>query len=436
MGRSVGPDLLSRALDEPGGEGQDPHSFEMVSGMHFQLRLTGAEVQIRNCGSPRNGTFVNGAEILGDAIVRVRVGGDRVTIEAGPVGFWLDWGGTLQEEESPGFAADHFGGLHGASAGMRQAFSQLDRLAATDVPVLLVGESGTGKELAAGAVHAASARRDRPFMSVNCGGLPPDLIDSELFGHRKGAFTGALRDRPGVLGRANGGTVFLDELDSLPPDGQRRLLRVIETGEVRAVGADSHSEADVRIIATCQQDPISSGQLREDLWQRLAVGRVDLPPLASRRDDIPLLVSRLLPAIIDRIGSSATLPPGWEIAPEARPHMRLLKRLDWPGNVRGLRNVLERAVLLAPGVEFPRLPISRAYVQIYGRPRERSFTLGPKWFELEWDHARERLKDILFEHHLDATGGNRTAAGLALGVSRRTVYNWCLENPDDGEFQG
>ncbi|MGM9484033.1 sigma-54-dependent transcriptional regulator [Roseateles sp. NT4] len=237
----------------------------------------------------------------------------------------------------------HFGHLWGRSAPMKRIYEQISRVAGTSVSVFITGESGTGKEVVAQTVHDLSRRRKRPFLAVNCGAISPNLIESEIFGHEKGSFTGAERQHQGFFERASGGTLFLDEITEMPLELQVKLLRVLETGRFMRVGSTTALETDVRIVAATNRLPyqaVSSGKLREDLLYRLNIFPIALPPLRDRVADIPLLANHFLAAISEQEGavrrfSSAALAA--------------LVSYPWPGNVRELRNVVQRAYVMAPG---------------------------------------------------------------------------------------
>ena len=234
-------------------------------------------------------------------------------------------------------------GMVGASPQMRQLFALLDKVASSDVAVLIQGETGTGKELVAKALHEHGLRRGKPFLAENCAAVPADLLESELFGHKKGSFTGAIADRPGHFAAANGGTVFLDEIGDMPISMQAKLLRVLQEGEVRPVGSNKVLHVDVRIIAATNKDlraMCRNGTFREDLYFRLAVVTVLLPPLRDRKGDVAHLVRFLLEHIGKEMGRSAT------VTPEA---LALLERWRWPGNVRELENEIRRAMALSSG---------------------------------------------------------------------------------------
>lgn len=232
----------------------------------------------------------------------------------------------------------------GAEAGLRDVIERVDQVATSDVPVLLLGETGSGKEVVARAVHNRSRRAAKPFLRVNCGAIPPELIDSELFGHERGSFTGAESQRLGWFERADGGTLFLDEVGELPPAAQVRLLRVLQDGTFERVGGERQLHADVRIIAATHRDlqaMVADGRFRQDLWYRIAIFPVRLPPLRDRLGDIPALATHFALKAARRFGTSPIAPSPEDIS--------LLLQYGWPGNIRELSSVIERAVILGNG---------------------------------------------------------------------------------------
>ncbi len=235
-------------------------------------------------------------------------------------------------------------GMIGRCAAMQTLFDQIARVAPTDASVLVLGESGTGKELVARALHDQSPRRDAPFVAVNCATIPEHLVESELFGHLKGAFTGAERDRPGLIQSADGGTLFLDEIAELPLTVQARLLRVLQDGELRPVGSERSRRVNVRLVAATNRDLrylVEEERFRGDLYFRLRVVELRLPPLRERGEDLLLLADHLLEKACRRLNR-----PPMSFTPEAR---ELIQRYHWPGNVRELENAVERAAILASG---------------------------------------------------------------------------------------
>ena len=259
-----------------------------VSRLHAELEPSDRGTWVRDLGS-RNGTSVENLQV-GAALVpdgaRIRMGGTEVVLRypaaASPVELW------------PG---DRFGGLLGASTPMRELFAQMARVAQTDAPVLILGETGTGKELAARAIHDASARAAGPFVIVDCAALASSIIEGELFGHARGAFTGAVSAKRGLFETANGGTMFLDEIGDMGPKMQAQLLRTLQDGEVKPVGGSEPIRVDVRIVCATNKDldeEVKAGRFREDLYFRINVVTVHLPPLRDRREDVPILVAHFL----------------------------------------------------------------------------------------------------------------------------------------------
>ncbi|MCI0535107.1 MAG: sigma 54-interacting transcriptional regulator [Verrucomicrobiales bacterium] len=248
------------------------------------------------------------------------------------------------------------GDIIGSSPGLRKVMQQIQLVAATEATVLVTGESGTGKELVARAIHDHSPRKDRALIKINCGAVPETLFESEFFGHVKGSFTGALRDKPGRFELADGGTLFLDEIGEVPLPMQAKLLRVLQEREIERVGDTRTRKISVRIIAATNRDlkkEVEAGRFRQDLFYRLSVFPVEVPPLRERRDDVPLLAAHFLKAAAKRMN----LKPGRLTQAQAN----RLRAYDWPGNVRELQNVIERAVILAQGqaLKFELLPISQ-----------------------------------------------------------------------------
>lgn len=286
---------------------------------------------------------------------------------------------------------------------MREILEEAERIAPVDVPVLILGESGTGKEVLARYIHSLSRRAEGPFLPVNVSALPADLVESELFGYRKGAFTGADRDRTGLFREADGGTLFLDEIGDLPLSLQPKLLRVLENREVLPLGDTRPVPVDVRIIAATNQDleeRISRGQFRQDLFYRLNVITLRLPPLRERMEDLPLLVEHFLELHSEQYGL-----PRKRLTGEA---MAVLQGYDWPGNIRELAHVLARAVLLSEGEEIPAHLIRRA-LQQKGESTPGLLSLR----ELERQHIFRVL---------EAVGGDKRKAAEILGIDLSTLY--------------
>jgi DNA-binding NtrC family response regulator len=297
-------------------------------------------------------------------------------------------------------------GMHGESRSMRRLLRLLRKVAPTDMTVLLCGESGVGKELAAQAIHRRSERSAGPLVPVNCGAISPELLESELFGHEKGSFTGANKRHIGFFERAAGGTLFLDEITEMSASLQVKLLRVLESGCIRRVGGEQDIDSDARIVAATNRDPeeaISKGALREDLYYRLAQFPVRIPPLRERGDDITLLADVFLAELNAANGAEK------RFSPEAQ---ELLRLHDWPGNVRELRNAVARAFVLAEDAIGPDDLPARI---VEGRGSDGDYlriTVGQPLAEVE---RRAILATV--EHF----GGDRRAAAEALGITRRTL---------------
>jgi DNA-binding NtrC family response regulator len=297
----------------------------------------------------------------------------------------------------------------GRSAAMQDVYRQIRLAAATDVPVLLLGETGTGKDLASRAVHELSGRSGGPYVAVNLGALPAELVADALFGHEKGAFTGASERQEGRFRQAEGGTIFLDEIGTVSRQVQVTLLRIIDQKQLYRLGGKRPVSARARLIAACNQDladMVGTGQFREDLYYRLDVFRISLPPLRERTGDVPLLVDVFLKRYSKSFGKRIR-----GVAPEC---LGLLESYDWPGNVRELKNVVQRAALVCQGdtIMPAHLP-----ARFRAGPRQRppvKFPVGASLAEVE----REMIVRTL-----SAVGNNRTRAAELLGVSRRALYN-------------
>ena len=350
---------------------------DTVSRRHCQLLCDGHSVVLRDLDST-NGTWVGNlrvkeAQLTGPCEFLV---GDQRLAYAPSI-----------EKFAPGASGEcQLEGLVGAAPVMGRLYSLLRKLAACDAPVLIQGETGSGKELAARALHKLSGRARGPFVTVDCSCIAPSLLESELFGHRKGSFTGALEGRIGLLELADGGTVFLDEIGELPLDMQPKLLRVLEARELRPVGASSPRPVDLRVVAATNRDLASevlAGRFRRDLLFRLEVLRVRMPPLRERLEDLPLLLEHLL----ERLSPSGRLPT---FSPQA---MAALQNHPWPGNVRELANVVARAVALGSGGTVTEEDLGLGFSQ--GAP---SRTPNPGFKEAkeeaEFLFEREYLRDL------------------------------------------
>jgi two-component system response regulator AtoC len=305
-----------------------------------------------------------------------------------------------------------FAEIVASSSGMRRALQVAGKVALHPSPVLLTGASGTGKELVARLIHRESPRSGRPFIPVNCGGIPEQLLESEFFGHVKGSFTGADRDREGLFEAADGGTLFLDEVGELSPALQVKLLRALQEGEIRRVGSTETRRMDVRIISATNRDleaAVEEGEFREDLYYRLAVVPIHLPQLRSRQEEIPELVHHLLERQARRMGVEVE-----GVEPDA---METLLAYPWPGNVRELENVLERALVLSEG---PRIRVEDLPESVRV-PSPEAPLPGVDADDLSVKRQGARLEKHLIELALDRTGGNKTQAAELLDLSPRAL---------------
>ncbi|MFP5304392.1 MAG: sigma-54-dependent transcriptional regulator [Gammaproteobacteria bacterium] len=304
-------------------------------------------------------------------------------------------------------------GLVGGSAAMQKVRTQIAQVAPTRASVLLTGETGTGKEVAARAIHRASSRRERLFVPVNCAAIPAEMLESELFGHEKGAFTGAVRERVGKFELVDQGTIFLDEITEMPMALQAKLLRVLQDGVVERLGSNRALELDVRVIAATNRAPqqaIRESRLREDLYFRLNVFSIELPPLRDRREDVPELARHfavLHAAAMDRA------PPA--IAARA---LERLQRYEWPGNVRELANMIERALILSGGrmLEVEHFPFETTAAPAAHDATEEAL------LDLRLDAAIEALEARLIAEALRQTGGSKARAAQLLQISERSVW--------------
>jgi two-component system response regulator GlrR len=358
----------------------------------------GDGVLLRDLGS-RNGTLVDGVQVLSAPLRKaalLTLGKTQVRFEPGaePVRIRLS-------------AKDRFGSMVGRSAAARACFAVLERAAEGDATVLLEGETGTGKEAAAESLHQEGARREGPLIVVDCGAIPEDLLESELFGHEKGAFTGAAGAREGAFEAAEGGTIFLDEIGELASSLQPKLLRVLERKEVKRVGGNRYQAVNVRVIAATNRDLLSevnAGRFRSDLYYRLAVVQVRLPTLRERAEDLPMLVEHFMTSL-----GAADRPEA--AALRTREFMSELSGHAWPGNVRELRNYLERCLTLRESVPLPATQ--------FDSPLSIDSTKPLREARDAWTRALERR---YLEEVLKRSGGNVSAAARAAKVDRIHFY--------------
>ena len=307
----------------------------------------------------------------------------------------------------------HFGEIVGLSSAMKEIFAAVRKVAETNSSVYIYGESGTGKELIARAIHRESARRDGPFIKVNCSALPEGLLESELFGHEKGAFTGAIRERKGRFELAHQGTLFLDEIADIPPSVQVKLLRVLQEKEIERVGGEKTIHVDVRIISATNRDLgplVAKGEFREDLYYRLHIIPITVPPLRQRKEDIAPLVHHFIRSISAEIGK-----PVQSIADNA---LAMLHEYEWPGNIRELENMLERAIVLCDkdilGIE--EFPLDRRAMPLAGP------LASPPLGSISLDDALAQLERSMIERALEEARGVKTRTAELLGIKTSALY--------------
>jgi transcriptional regulator with GAF, ATPase, and Fis domain len=366
-----------------------------VSGVHAEITLTETGYRLRDLESS-NGTFING--------VRVRDGflqpGDRVSVGRTTFQFVPLSGSAAL----PLWQESKYVTMVGRSWAMRRLFELIEHVAASDAAVLVTGETGSGKELVAEAIHERSHRSGRPFVVLDCGAVPPPLLEDQLFGHERGAFTGATYSRAGVFEAASGGTLFLDELGELPIDLQPKLLRAVETGTVRRLGGTATVHCDVRLVAATNRDlpvEVNRGRFRADLYYRLAVIRVEVPPLRERLEVLEILVEDILA----KMPGAARRGLPEDFLERARGH-------SWPGNVRELRNAVEQAVTAPDFLELGNAPANAPLWNIdIGEP----FKIAKQRFIDEFD--RRFITALLQAHDWNITGAAR-----ATGIDRMAIY--------------
>src|SRR5688572_6463852 len=384
-----------RLTDQPVSFGSSPScdlvlTDKTVSRKHLQAELHGDEVVMIDSGST-NGTFIQGSRFE-----KIVIGfGSEVKLGRTVIKFLPD----EEVVEPEPLEQASLGSIVGADTKMRQLFKLMSDVAATTATVLIEGETGTGKELIAEEIHNHSPRRDGPFVVFDCGSVPRELIESMLFGHVKGSFTGAITDRRGAFAEAHGGTIFLDEIGEMALDLQPSLLRVLDKRAVRKVGSNTYEKIDVRVVAATNRDlraEVAKKSFREDLYYRLAVIRVSVPPLRERGSDIPLLVNHF----VNSFG------PQLKISPE---DMSKLVRHSWPGNVRELRNVMERACLLSRGDQ---VNIDDALTNEAGGPQlgiRTDLPFKEAKGQLVEMFEREYIEDLMRRHKMNLSAAAREA---------------------------
>ncbi len=324
------------------------------------------------------------------------------------------------------FEDEGFHGIEGTSAVMLALFERIRKIARADGPVLISGESGTGKDLVARAIHAESGRADRPFLAVNCAGVPAELLESEFFGHSAGAFSGADQARPGLFREADGGSLFLDEIGEMPIALQAKLLRALQDGQIRPVGADREYAVDVRLIAATNVDlpeKVAAGTFREDLYYRLEAFQLELPPLRERSDDMELLAMRFMARF-----AAARQRPARTLSERT---IALMRAYPWPGNVRELRNAMERAVTFCDQAEIAPEHLPERIRRVSRSPASGASGVPEPLLEGDLLPSLNELRRRYVRYVLERVEGNKRRAAALLGVGRRTLYRW-LEEDEPG----
>jgi transcriptional regulator with GAF, ATPase, and Fis domain len=380
-----------------------------VSRFHCEIRIEGAAARVRDLES-RNGTIVDGVGVF-DALLR-----DGSLLKLGHVSVRFEL--STEQNRLPLSDRQTFGRMVGRSIAMRTTFALMERAAATDFTVLLEGETGTGKGEAADALHACSGRADKRLVVVDCGAIPENLLESELFGHEKGSFTGATEKRVGAFEEAHGGTIFLDEIGELPLELQPKLLRVLQNREIRRVGSNSYKPVDVRVIAATNRDlraEVNAGRFRPDLYFRMAVVKIPLPPLRQRPDDIPLLVDKILGEIrVNAIDAAPLKTPEF---------LASLSRAAWPGNVRELRNHLEQCLVYREPLPSPAVESVGETVEASAAPLGAGLTIDARQSYAEArQSALAQFERLYVQALLEVHEGKVSEAAEVAQVTRVHLY--------------
>ncbi len=402
-------------------------SDKTVSRNHLEIEYTSDSFLLKDMGST-NGTYLNGSKVkeaylapgdtikIGNTLLEFVAFDEKVSIEPS--------------------TKEIFGAMAGKSRKMRQIFAILEKIAPTHATVIIEGETGTGKDLVARAIHEHSTRRAHPYFVFDCSGVAPNLIESELFGHEKGAFTGAIRSRSGVFEAAKGGTVFLDEIGELGLDLQPKLLRALESREIRRVGANTPTRIDVRVISATNRNlkkEIVAGRFREDLYYRMSVVKILLPPLRERTEDIPLIVQKLLTD--SKFNKTAT---GVKVTRVEDDALKLLMRYPWPGNVRELANVMERACSFVEGNTIARSHLDFIFAEM-GDTEEGTDRMKID-ADLPFKEAKQKIVEVFEKEYLEDLlkrhNHNLSKAAREAKVDRKHIRNLLKKYgiPTKGEF--
>ncbi|MFH1831159.1 MAG: sigma 54-interacting transcriptional regulator [Pseudomonadota bacterium] len=387
-----------------------------VSRNHFEIEYQADSFLLRDLGST-NGTYLNGSRVKEAYLAP----GDIIKVGNSTLEF-MAFDEKVQIEPSE---REEFGDMVGKSRKMRQIFSILEKISPTQATVIIEGATGTGKDLVAHAIHEHSHRKQKPFVVFDCSAVAPNLIESELFGHEKGSFTGAVKSRAGVFEAAMGGTVFLDEIGELTSDLQPKLLRTLEQREIRRVGSNTSAKIDVRVICATNKNlrkEVEEGRFRQDLYYRLSVVKVSLPPLHERPEDIPLIVERFLSR-----GRYNVLPDGsFKVRRVEDDALKFLGRYDWPGNVRELSNVIERAVSFVEGDTISKSHLDFIFAEMSHGGEERTERMAVD-ADMPFKDAKQRVVENFEKEYLveliHQHSGNLSKAAREAKIDRKHLRN-------------
>jgi len=391
-----------------------PLTDKTVSRNHLEIEYSSDSFLLRDLGST-NGTYLNGSKVKEAYLAP----GDTIKIGNTMLEF-VAFDEKISIEPS---TKEIFGQMAGKSRKMRQIFAILEKISPSHATVIIEGETGTGKDLVARAIHEHSTRKSHPFMVFDCSGVAPNLIESELFGHEKGSFTGAIRSRAGAFEAAKGGTVFLDEIGELTLDLQPKLLRALESREIRRVGANTPTRIDVRVVSATNRNlkkEIEAGRFREDLYYRMSVVKISLPPLRDRAEDIPLIIQKLLTD--SKFNKTAT---GLKVTRVEDDALKLLMRYPWPGNVRELANVIERACSFVEGSTIARSHLDFIFAEM-GEGEERTDRMKVN-ADLPFKEAKQQIVEVFEKEYLEDLlkrhNHNLSKAAREAKVDRKHIRN-------------
>ncbi len=390
-------------------------SDKTVSRNHIEIEYTSDSFLLKDMNST-NGTYLNGNKVKEAYLAP----GDLIKLGNTSIEFQV-FSETAKIEPS---SSEAFGGLVAKSRKMRQIFGILEKIAPTFATVVIEGETGTGKDLVARAIHQFSTRKNKPFIIFDCSSVAPNLIESELFGHEKGSFTGAIKSRRGAFEEASGGTIFLDEIGELPLDLQPKLLRALEQREVRRVGANLQTSIDVRVVCATNRDlkkEVAEGRFREDLYYRLSVVKINVPPLRDRPEDIPVIIAKIL----SEAKFNRTVDGGLRVTRVEDDALKVLQRYQWPGNVRELANIIERAVSFADGNSIAKPHLDYVFSEMDNEEEHTEKLVMDN--DLPFKEAKQKLLDVFEKDYLvdllKRNNNNLSKAAREAKIDRKHIRN-------------